>query len=233
MTRATNARLAGVAFLSYIAAGIGSLMLFARATGGEGAAAKLASVARHATELRLGVVLTLVCAFAALVLAVTLYGLTRDEDHELAMLALTCRVTEGVLAGVAVDRSLGLLWLATARGVSAPDAPMANALGAFLLGQRWGATVTATFFAVGSTIFCWLLLRGRTIPVPLARLGVAASLLLVVALPLQLGGVRLGTLATLVWLPMLVFEVGLALWFIVRGVAVPSVRPAPLAHSYS
>jgi len=28
------------------------------------------------------------------VLAVTLYGVTRDEDHELAMLALVCRVAE-------------------------------------------------------------------------------------------------------------------------------------------
>jgi hypothetical protein len=48
--------------------------------------------------------------------------------------------------------------------------------------------VTATFFAVGSTLFSWLLLRGRMIPVPLAWLGVLASVLLVVLLPLEAAG---------------------------------------------
>jgi hypothetical protein len=86
----------------------------------------------------------------------------------------------------------------------------------------------AIFFAVGSTLFSWLLLRGRMIPVALARLGVFASLLLVVILPLQRAGLLGGaagwssSLTWLIWLPMLVFEVGLALWFLVKGVAAPA-----------
>jgi len=86
------------------------------------------------------------------------------------------------------------------------------------------------FFAVGSTLFSWLLLRGRMIPVALAWLGVLASILLVVILPLQLAGLFGGPMAWsssvtwLVWLPMLVFEVVLALWLLIKGVA----RPAEL-----
>jgi len=38
------------------------------------------------------------------------------------------------------------------------------------------------YFAVGSTLFSWLLLRGRMIPVTLASLGVVASVMLVVLL---------------------------------------------------
>ena len=38
MTRTTNARIAGVTFLVYIAAGITSMVLYARATEGEGVA---------------------------------------------------------------------------------------------------------------------------------------------------------------------------------------------------
>jgi len=82
----------------------------------------------------------------------------------------------------------------------------------------------AIFFAVGSTIFSWLLLRGRMIPVALAWLGVLASVLLVVILPLQLAGLFGGSMSWsasitwLVWLPMLVFEVALALWLIIKGV---------------
>lgn len=87
------------------------------------------------------------------------------------------------------------------------------------------------FFAVGSLLFCLLLLRGRVIPTGLAWLGVIASVVLVVILPLQLAGLFGGSMnwsasATwLVWLPMLVFEVALSLWLLVRGVAGPDTSP--------
>src|SRR5688572_2123313 len=96
MTRRTNARIAGFTFLFYIAAGIGSLVLSGPATRGEGIAAKLAGIAQHATALRISVVLSLLTSFAALVLGVTLYAITREQDPDLAMFGLTCRVLEGI-----------------------------------------------------------------------------------------------------------------------------------------
>jgi hypothetical protein len=74
------------------------------------------------------------------------------------------------------------------------------------------------FFAVGSTCFTYLLLRGRMIPVALAWLGVIASVLLVVCLPLQLAGSLPNSMKMIIFLPMLVFEVTLAVWFFVKGV---------------
>ncbi|PYS53187.1 MAG: hypothetical protein DMF68_00230 [Acidobacteria bacterium] len=82
----------------------------------------------------------------------------------------------------------------------------------------------AILFAVGSALFSWLLLRGRMIPVPLAWLGVIASILLVIILPLQLAGLIEGLATQLIWLPMLVFELGFAMWLIVKGVAAPLRR---------
>ena len=166
MTLRTNARIAGVTFLIYIVAGVATLALSGRP---------------HATD-----VLSLLTSFAALVLGVTLYAITREQDPDLAMLGLTCRVVES-LPGHA----------------------------------------GAVFFAVGSALFSWLLLRGRMIPAALAWLGVVASILLVVALPLQLAGfVEVGFFAGpvgwLMWLPMLVFEVVLALWLLIKGVATPA-----------
>jgi hypothetical protein len=79
-------------------------------------------------------------------------------------------------------------------------------------------------FAIGSTLFCYLFLRARTIPAALAWLGVIASALLVVALPAQLGGVLKGPLTVYVWMPMLLFEVTFALWLMIKGVAQPSER---------
>jgi hypothetical protein len=76
MTRSTNARIAGVTILIYIAAGMTS-MAFA---GNRPAAA----------------IIELVSSFAALVLGVTLYALTREEDADLATLGLACSVIEAV-----------------------------------------------------------------------------------------------------------------------------------------
>lgn len=169
MTRATNARVAGVTFLVYIAAGIASLALSGRA---------------HATD-----VLSLVTSLSALVLGVTLYAITREQDPDLAMLGLVCRVVEAIPGNQ----------------------------GAF-------------FFAAGSTLFCWLLLRGRMIPVTLAWLGVVASALLAVILPLQRAGLIggganwLSSVTWLMWFPMLAFELTLAVWLIVKGVAAPVRR---------
>jgi hypothetical protein len=182
MTRTRSARIAGFTFLLYIAAGV-ALMALGGATAPDGTPAKLAHT-----------VLALLASFSALVLAVTLYAITRDVDADVAMLGLACRVAESVLGAMPGDNLL----------------------------------ISATFFAVGSTLFAYLLLRGRMIPVPLAWLGVVASILLVVGLPLQLAGFLHGPVTALIWLPMAAFEVPLALWLIVKGVAPPATRRVPL-----
>jgi Domain of unknown function (DUF4386) len=154
MTVRTNARVAGFTFLLYIVAGIASM-------GYKPAAATL----------------TLVTSLCALVLAVTLYALTRGVDADLALLALTCRVVEAV------------------PGHQGP-----------------------IFFAIGSTIFAWLFLRGRLIPAAIAWLGIVASALLVVVIPLQQANWN-STLTWLIWMPALVFEIALAVWLLTKGVA--------------
>jgi hypothetical protein len=183
--------------------------------------AKLARIGEHATNVRLAILITLLECFSALVLAVTLYGITRNQDHELAMLALVCRVAEGVLGTLIIPNYLGLLWLAKVEGgTGAPDIPTTNALGTFLLMPVPSVPIGTIFFAVGSTIFSWLLLRGHMVPVSIAWLGVFASGLLAVVLPLQLAGFPTGPLTGYYqWLPALVFQIVLALWLLIKGVA--------------
>jgi hypothetical protein len=220
MTRTTNARIAGFAFLFYIAAGIAAMVLFGRATTGHEIAAQLAGIARHASDVRLAVVCTMGCSFSALVLGATLYAITRDEDPDLAMLGLLCRAGEGIVAGISVQGRLRLLGLATGAGANRPDTEAARALAAYFLAGQGPA---AMFFAVGSALFCWLLLRGRMIPAALAWLGVLASVLMVVALPLQLVGVLDVSINWFLWIPMAAFEIPFALWLLVKGVAAKAI----------
>lgn len=223
MTRTTNARIAGFTFLFYIVVGIASILLFSQATSGEAVTAKLASIAQHVLQVRLTIVLGLLQALCAIVLAVTLYAITRDQDSDLAMLALIFRVGEGLLGAVSTRATLELLWLGMSAGPKAPDAATLQALGTYLLdGPDWN--MSAILFAMGSTLFSYLLLRGRTVPVPLAWIGVVASLLLVVGLPLQLAGVLTGPVTSYVWIPMVAFEVPLGFWLLTKGVRTQTIR---------
>lgn len=221
MTRTSSARLAGLTYLLYIAVALPGAILMGRATRGEGIAAQLASVGAHSGEVRVAIILSLASCFAAIVLGVALYGVTRVEDRELATLGLACRVGEGVIGAIIPLAARGLVWLA--------EAPAAGsvALGGFLLKlQGWNPIVGAAFFAVGSTAFCWLLLRGRMIPAALAWLGVAGSALLAIVLPLQLAGVLTGLATRVVWIPVALFEVVAGTWLLIKGVPAPADRSA-------
>jgi Domain of unknown function (DUF4386) len=222
MTQRTNARVAGFAFLFYIAVGI-TQMVLSSATHADSTAARLALIAQHASRIRVNIVLTLVICATAVVLAAALYGITHDEDPDLAVVGLAFRVGEGVLAALGALTSLGVLWLAT----DAPPvlATTTSALAELLLQiQGWNVTIIATFFALGSTVFSWLLLRGRLIPVALAWLGVVASVVLVVGLPLRLVEAISGSVAQLLWLPMAAFEIPLGFWLLIKGVPSVSAR---------
>ena len=87
----------------------------------------------------------------------------------------------------------------------------------FKMGE-WILYSSASCFALGSTIYCYLFLRGRIIPVWLAWLGLFSSVLLLGILPLKLAGF-IDSQLTIIWIPMLLFEIILAFWLIIKGVA--------------
>lgn len=213
MTSAISARVAGFTFLIYIAAGIASLVLTQAASAGGDVAAKLASMATNDALLRYAALLDLLGAFCALILGVTLYALTSAQGATVAMLAMVFRVVEGVLVAASLSDSLGVLWLV---GEPAEGSGAKLVLASYVM--RSEVTLTSTFFAAGSFLFACLFVHGRLIPAPLAWLGVFASLVLLVVLPLQLVGFLSGPMISTAWLPMLLFEAPLALWLIFRGV---------------
>ena len=128
---------------------------------------------------------------SAVTLALTLFVITRVEQPVLAALGMIFRVAEGVLG-----KALDVIGITLAQPT----------------------LVDAILFAIGSTFFCWLLLRGRMLPLVLAWTGVIASVILVVGLPLQLAGLLGGLLTMLMWMPMLAFEVPGGVWLLVKGV---------------
>ena len=225
MTLRANARLAGLTFLLHFVTGICSHVLFNQISAGDGTAARLASIDQHATLVRVSALLLLLEFLCELVLAVTLYALTRDQDRDLAFLAMGCRLTEGVIAAIATGSRLDLLAVATAsRSATGAAAAAVQTLGALLMGGTAGPA--ALCFSAGNLIFASLFLRARSIPVWLAWLGVVGSILGLVELTLEMLGLLHGPATIVPWIPMALFELILGLWLLIKGVAVRSSREA-------
>lgn len=165
MTRQRNARIAGVMFLLYIVIGIAQAIIGAGVSAGGSAVARLASMAKHGGQVQTNALLGLLMAFTALVLGVALYALTRDEDEDLALLALSFRLGEGFFGAVPTLLSLTLLSLATG---DAALTPSETVVGTLFRVRSLAPQVGSIFFAVGSTIFAYLFLKGRMIPLSLA-----------------------------------------------------------------
>ena len=167
--------------------------------------------------MRIDILIKLLEALSALVLAVTLYGITRDEDHELAMLGMVCRVAEGVLGTLSIPSYLGLVWLAKAAvGPDALDMSTTNALRTFLLMPGAERTPRYGLFRRGEfDLFlsppartdgaCLNRMAGRVRVGP-ARGGAAPA-----SSPVSPQGRLTGYYQ---WLPALVFQVALALWLL-------------------
>ena len=218
MTLRTSSRIAGWAFLLYIVTGIAAMVLSGMATKGSDTAEKLASLAAHAGLFRVNLLLVFFGCFCALALAVTLCAMTRQVDPDLALAILACRSAEGVIGATSVEEGMRRVALATASGTAAPDPATTAALGTLFFKAPGSVVVSATFFAVGSLVFCSLLVRGRLAPPWMAWLGLAASAILVAGLPMQLLQILPRLLTDVMWIPMLLFEVPLGVWLIARGV---------------
>jgi hypothetical protein len=213
MTLRNNARLAGVAYLLYIAVAFPDMVLSGRATAGATPAERLTTLARNQGTYSMAMVLGLISAFCAFALAVSLRGLTKAEDEDLSFFAAICRTGEGITSLISVALSVGLLALATSE-------PRDPAIAFYIFNVKSGLyDVGSTSFAVGSTLFCWLLLRGRLLPVWLAWIGVVGSAMVAVGVPLQMASVLSGPITQLMWIPIAIFEIVGAFWLIIKGVS--------------
>ncbi|HEX4639232.1 MAG TPA: DUF4386 domain-containing protein [Chthoniobacterales bacterium] len=215
MTQVHNARLAGFAFLFYIFAGICGMIAFDAATSGNTPVARLASITAHSPFMSLSIICSVLTILCAIALAVTLFALTREEDVDLARLAMSCRLLE---AAINTAPLLALVALAhLAKDALAQESSVTAVATLLLKAQTWSTPIAATMFAIGSAIFCALFLRSRLIPTWMAKLGFIASVLLIVAEPLEAVGLTKGFFAAIVWLPMLAFEVPFGVWLLRSG----------------
>jgi hypothetical protein len=216
------ARVAGFLFLFYIAAGLGGTFI----TGGylvkNDAVATTANINTSEFIYRIGLLLQFAGSLTAVGLGWALYVLLRSIDRNWAMLALLFRVAEGTVGAIGSVFGWTALALYTGRGFQGGNA--ASLIDLATLASRAAFPLAVTFFSLGSFIFFVLLTRTQFIPKWLSLTGVVGS---VCSLLLGLGLLLLPAAPAalqLLWLPLLVAEVGTGILWLARGVGTASTR---------
>lgn len=218
------ARLAGVMYLVVLALDISGAVI-GSAVGGAGSFSDVSHrIVASETLYRLGLCLALAGSLSTVPLAVALYETVRPFDGGMALIALLFRIGEAAIGGMGIAVAFFNLEIYLAPGRSGGLG--ASQLGALadLAAHEASTQVSAIFFSFGSTIFFWVFVRSGYIPRLLSAWGVFASLLYAAAwffslvLP-QASGIPLAAGSV----PILIAEVGTALWLLIRGVRVPAV----------
>ncbi len=221
MRQRTEAKIAGFAYLSYIVFTMSSSILFAKATAGDDVSQTLSTLTRMIWTARITVLLDLLQTVCAVVLAVTLYKLVKAVNPTLALLAMFFRFGEGLLGSLPLLSKLELMRLATTHTVGS-----ANASGYLLFGneilQRPDDGFSQFCFVIGGFLFACLFLRGRIIPRWLAWIGVVTIGAQLVVVPLHIATIVPGSLVNLLWMPILLYEIPLGIWLMVKGIEVAS-----------
>ncbi len=222
----TAARVVGICYLVAMATAVlGFAIRGAMIVPGDGAATA-ASILASETLFRIGILSDVFTFIVDIVLIAALYVVLQPVNRDFAMLAAFWRLMETALLLVATLNGFAVLRILTGTELDGVvEAEMLHAQARMTLNAYGdGYRVGFAFLGLGSALFSYLWLKSRYVPRSLAWLGVVSSLLLAAC-----------NLAAIVWpgvaratglaymMPLGVFEIGMGLWLLFRGLKPPVV----------
>jgi hypothetical protein len=217
VTKRTEARVAGYTYLSYIVFAMLSTVLSSKTTVGADTSQMLATLRNTIWIARGTVLLDLLQIVCAVVLAVTLYRLSKVVDATLAMIAMGFRFGEGLLSFLPLLGKLELMKLATgSNGLCAENTGCLAVAGEIF--NRPDDLFSQFCFVVGGSLFAYLLLAGHLVPRWIAWTGVITIGLQLICVTLNVAAILPGRVVNSLWFPILLYEVPLGVCLIRKGV---------------
>lgn len=223
-TRQRSARLVGVFFLvamiTSLAGGIWLESMLA-------APDYLQTVGANETQVLLGVLLELINCLAVIGIAAVLFPLMRKQSGALAAGYLGTRVMEAVILSLAAVGPLLIVTLSQEYVASgAADATSFQAAGALIMAARGqlASLLTPIFFSLAALLLYIFLYQTRLVPRFISVWGFIAVVSLFTWNMLEAFGFSIS--AGMVFaLPMILNEIFLGLWLIVKGFNSASAEP--------
>ncbi len=182
----------------------------------------LTLISANRSKLVVGALLEIVNAFAYLGIAVYMFPVLKGRFESLALGYIGFRIVEFVMQILSDLAPLALLTVSEgAVGLGAAIEPSAQTVGAALLAQRaWAFQMVSITLGCGALLFYGMLFRLRLVPRFISIWGLLGAVVVLANTLFEIFGVSLPNLGFV----MLLNELFLGVWLIVRGFS-----PAPLA----
>jgi len=185
----------------------------------------LSLISASRAQVVLGVLLSFANGLAYVGIAVLLFPILRPRFESLALAYVGFRVVEFITQILADVSPLALLTLAE----NTNQTGAVQGLGALLLAERfWAFQMLNLIFSLSAVLLYAMLLRSRLIPGFMSIWGLIAAALVLLNTVLGWFSPDLGgSLGMITGLPMLLNEVFLGIWLIVRGFSPSAIALEP------
>ncbi len=176
----------------------------------------LSEIAANETQLLVGALLELINGVAVIGIAVLLFPILKRQDEGLAMGYVALRIIEAIVIFAALIAPVALI--ALAQDSSAGDASSLQAAGASFVAvrERLVGQFTGIFFGLAALLLYYLLYRSRLVPRLISMWGLIAVVLILTWNLLKLFDIEISA-GMIFGLPIILNELFLALWLIIKG----------------
>ena len=226
----TAAKLAGFLYLLQMAAAIFGYYAKDSLTVRGDAVQTAKNIVASERLFRIGIASDLITVAAVIILLWALYVVLKPINKNVALLAAFLRLTENSIAAVAaLNGFIALRLLSGTAYLQAFDPTQLQVLARLFVGvQGIGLSIAFVFCGLGSAVFSYLWLKSGYIPRALAAWGIFASLVLAIVTLIIMVFPALGSVLGLTYMmPMGIYEVGLGLWLVVKGIREPKGSQRP------
>jgi hypothetical protein len=172
------------------------------------------------SQVILGMLIELINDAAVIGIPVVLFPILKKYSERLALGYFGFRIIEAVVLIISKTSLLSLITLSQEYiAAQAPDPSYFQTLGAVALAERsWASQIQVVFFVLSALIFYYVLYQTRLLPRFLSVWGFIAVASLIAANVLPVPDLTQGfNPAQLLFLPIFVSEILVAIWLIVKG----------------
>lgn len=187
----------------------------------------LTTVSAKETQVVTGVLLELINGIAVVGIGVLIFPIFKKHSEALALGYVAARVIEGVIIIAAAISPLALIALSQEYVAAGPaDASHLEAAGTAFLAARTvlAGQLLGIFFGLAALVFFYLLYRSQLVPRFISVWGLIAAVLVLAWNLLETFGISV-SFGMILALPIILNEVFLGIWLIVRGFSSSALAP--------
>ena len=187
----------------------------------------LGQVTANGTQVILGSLLEIINGLAYMGIAVLIYPILRQRFESLALGYVSFRIIEFVTQIAA--SAIPLILVTFSAGLASPAPAEAQVFGELLLTTRyWIYEMLYLVFCVSALMLYYMLYQTKLVPRFISVWGLIAAALVLVNTVFETFGVELGTAFSMITgLPMLLNELFLGVWLLVKGFSPDAVINDP------